>query len=134
MFGAKAYAQVGLESGVIGASPHGLILMLFDGAIQSITHAQIHMKNNSIEEKGAAISKAIRIIDEGLKAALDVKSGGELAEQLWLLYDFISRELIMASAHNNSDKMKDCIDLLQDLRSAWSEIGQTTPAKEAYTA
>ncbi|MFN7834478.1 MAG: flagellar export chaperone FliS [Burkholderiaceae bacterium] len=133
MFGAKAYAQVGLESGVNSASPHQLILMLYDGAVQAIIQAQIYMASNAIEEKGAAISKAIRIIDEGLKAGLDMKTGGDLVEQLSILYGFVSRELILASAQSDPQRLQDCIDLLKDLRGAWAAIGSPQPQPEAIT-
>ena len=134
MFGANAYAKVGLESGVNSASPHGLILMLYDGAVQAIKQAMMYMAQDLSEQKGLAISKALRIIDEGLKAALDIKAGGELGEQLFLLYDYIGKELILSSAQKNAERMQNCILLLEDLRSAWADIGQTQPAREAYSA
>ncbi len=134
MFGAKAYAQVGLESGVNSASPHGLILMLYDGAVQAIRQAIMYQQQNAPAEKGVAVGKALRIIDEGLKAALDVKAGGDLAEQLALLYNYIAKELLVASAQNNAERMNNCIVLLEDLRSAWADIGQTTQTREAYPA
>ena len=69
--GAKAYATVARESGAMSASPHQLITMLFDGAKTAITMARHHMANNEISAKGSAISKAINIVDNGLKASLD---------------------------------------------------------------
>ena len=60
---ANAYAKVGIETGVISASPHKLIVMLFDGALVSVTAAIMHMKAGDIPAKGAAISKAIMIMD-----------------------------------------------------------------------
>ena len=125
MFGAKAYAQVGLESGVNSASPHGLILMLYDGAIESIKKAVRSQIDNKPDEKGVAIGKALRIIDEGLKAAVDKDAGGDLANQLLMLYDFIGKELLLATSKKDVDRMNSCILLLEDLRSAWVDIGQT---------
>lgn len=124
MYGAKAYAQVGLETGINSASPHGLIAMLYDGAIEAIRKAKIYLEMNDIEMKGRQMDKALRILKDGLTASLNLKAGGELAERLLSLYDFISKELILANSQNNVEKMDACIDMLEDLRSAWMEIGK----------
>ncbi|MDX1668383.1 MAG: flagellar export chaperone FliS [Limnobacter sp.] len=128
MFGAKAYAQVGLESGVNSASPHKLIVMLYDGAIESIRKAKMYTEAEDTVEKVKAIDKAMRIISDGLIVSLDVKSGGQLAEQLLSLYQFVIRELVLANAKNDPAKMDDCIRLLADLRSAWNDIGSQPPS------
>jgi len=65
--GAKAYVHVGEETGVVAASPHQLIVMLFDGAIISVRSAIDYMKAGQVESKGNAISRAILIIDGGLE-------------------------------------------------------------------
>jgi flagellar protein FliS len=126
MYGAKAYAQVGLESGIHSASPHGLIILLYDGAIEAIRKAMVFIDTKDIEMKVLSIDKALRIINEGLVAALDVNSGGSLAEQLLGLYDYIAKELILANIQNNTEKLNNCIELLQELRSAWQQIGQNS--------
>ena len=131
MFGAKAYAQVGLETGVNSASPHGLIVMLYDGAIEAIRKARIYMGMQDPAMKGKCIDKALRIINDGLVASLDIKVGGELAEQLLALYDYICKELILASVQNNEEKMDACVQLLEDLRSAWAEIGALSQSSDA---
>ena len=68
--GAGAYARVGVESGVMSASPHQLISMLFDGAGTAIRAAALHMREGQVAEKGKAISKALDIVNNGLLAAL----------------------------------------------------------------
>lgn len=123
MFGAKAYAQVGLETGVNSASPHRLIVMLYDGAIEAIRKAKIYTEMQNTVEKAKAIDKALRIISDGLIASLDVKAGGALGEQLLSLYDFVIKELILANARNDIEKLDSSMALLEDLRNAWCEIG-----------
>jgi flagellar secretion chaperone FliS len=125
MNGAKAYAKVGLETGITSASPHGLIIMLYDGAIDSIRKAKIHMENKDIEMKVLAVDKALKIIGDGLNGSVDLEAGGEIAERLSALYSFISKQLIQANAKNDAAGMDTCIELLDDLRSAWLEIGHT---------
>lgn len=126
MYGAKAYAQVGLETDVNSASPHGLIILLYDGAIEAIRKAKIYLEMNNLEMKGSSLTRAIRLIQEGLAAAVDLPSGGQLAEQLLSLYDYVCKELVLSNLHNDVEKMDHCISLLADLRSAWSEIGNAT--------
>lgn len=133
MFGAKAYAQVGLETGVNSASPHKLIVMLYDGALEAIRQAKIHVESQNTPEKVKSIDKALRIISDGLIISLDVKSGGQLAEQLLALYQYISKELVLANAKNDTAKMDNCMSLLKDLRSAWNEIGSAPPPSSEST-
>ena len=78
--GINAYARVGLETGVIAASPHRLILMLFEGARVALSSALVHMRIGETVAKGESLSKAISIISSGLQASLDVNAGGELAQ------------------------------------------------------
>jgi len=79
---AHAYANVGLETGVVAASPQRLIVMLYEGAELAVRMAIKHIKEGDIARKSAAITKASTIILEGLRAALDPQQGGEIAQQL----------------------------------------------------
>ncbi|MCH4562972.1 MULTISPECIES: flagellar export chaperone FliS [Halomonas] len=121
--GAGAYARVGVESGVMAASPHQLIVMLFDGAQASIRAARLHMQAGNAAEKGKTISKALDIVNNGLMAALDAEQGGEIAERLASLYDYISRLLLAANLHNDEQSLTQAEALLDDVASAWREIG-----------
>lgn len=126
--GANAYAKVGLETGVVAASPHKLIVMLFDGALAALATAQQHMNTGNIPGKGQALSKAITIIDSGLRASLDHKTGGEIAANLDALYEYMSNRLMTANLNNQPELIEEVQRLLQDLRSAWEAIA---PAAQA---
>lgn len=122
---AAAYAKVGVESHVTNADPHQLILMLFDGALLTINSAAIAMERNDIEARVKNISKAIEIITLGLKASLDPQ-GGELAERLGALYDYMCSRLLHANAFSTDAPLIEVAGLLRDLRDAWSQIGSAT--------
>ncbi|MBL7251700.1 flagellar export chaperone FliS [Alloalcanivorax sp. C16-2] len=124
--GAGAYARVGVESGVLSASPHQLITMLFDGAASAIRTARLHMENQRPARKGEAISKALDIVNNGLLAALDRDKGGEVAERLAALYDYIARLLLNANLRNDPASLEEAGRLLEDIASAWRQI---EPAK-----
>jgi len=128
--GASAYAKVGLETGVVAASPHKLIVMLFEGAIAAVTAAAGHMQAREIEKKGMAISKAIMIIENGMRASLDKKAGGEIAAGLDALYDYMGRRLMLANLNNDPEILQEVHNLLADLKSAWDAIGATTDARD----
>lgn len=126
--GAGSYAKVGLETGVAAASPHKLIVMLFEGALVAIRNASMHMKAGDIAKKGAAISKAIMIVENGLRASLDPVGGGQIAVQLDSLYDYIGRRLLSANLNNDPAMLDEVHALLLDLKSAWDAIGDQPAA------
>lgn len=119
---AKAYAAIGLETGVTSASPHQLICMLFEGAVVSISQAKQHLIGKDLGAKGMAVSRAVQIIEEGLKASLDLRVGGDLARQLWQLYEYMSRRLLLASLNNEATGMDEVLRILGDLKEAWESI------------
>lgn len=129
--GASAYAAVSLESGIIGASPNGLVVMLYDGAIASVTQALNNMQEANPQEKGRYISKAIQIIDSGLRASLNKKAGGGLATNLDSLYEYMSNRLLIANLRNKAEILIEVRDLLVDLKSAWVEIGNRAEGVKA---
>jgi flagellar protein FliS len=121
--GINAYAKVGMETGVLAASPHKLIVMLYDGALVALANGLINMKAGRIAEKGKAISHAITIIDGGLRASLDKNVGGDIAEGLDSLYEYMSARLLMANLKNDPAIIEEVQRLLTDLRDAWNAIG-----------
>lgn len=117
----QAYANIGLETEVLSASPEHLITLLFDGARAAILKARLHMQSNNIEGRGMAISKAIDIIDSGLKASVDLTTGGELAKNLVATYELIIRNLLLANLNADSEKLDLAERLLVDIATAWRE-------------
>jgi flagellar protein FliS len=118
----QAYSNVAVETGVMAANPHKLILMLFDGALLAIATATHALEEKKIATKGESVSKAIDIVANGLKASLDFDSGGDLAARLAALYDYICERLLYANLRNDKAAMEECTRLLMELRSAWQEI------------
>jgi flagellar protein FliS len=128
----NAYSQVAVDAGVDTASPHKLISMLFEGALMSVAAARLHMQRKEIAEKGRAISRAIAIIDEGLKISLDVKVGGELAQNLKSLYEYMCHRLLEANISNDVEKLNEVGRLLSELKGAWEVIGRPQATVAAF--
>ncbi|MBS1210326.1 MAG: fliS [Proteobacteria bacterium] len=122
---AAAYARVGIETNIASANPHQLILMLFDGALLAVNSAASAIDAKDTPTKIRNISQAIEIISAGLKASLDPNAGGELAERLGALYDYMCVRLTLANAQSNVAPLVEVSGLLQDLREAWSQIAET---------
>lgn len=120
---ANAYRMVGAETGVSGATPHKLVQMLFDGFHEAIAQARGALRSRMIEAKGRAISRALRIVDEGLHAGLNLSEGGKLAADLDALYTYVSLRLTHANLHNDEAALDECVALIEPIRSAWAAIG-----------
>jgi len=119
---AGAYRQVGVETGVAGASPHRLVALLFDGCADAIVQARGALRSRNAQAKGQAIGRAVRILEEGLKAGLDLDAGGALAEGLRALYAYIALRLTEANLRNDDAALAECQRLLEPVREAWAGI------------
>lgn len=120
--GVNEYARVGIETGVAAANPHKLIIMLYDGAITACQSAVREIERKDYAVKGTLISKAIMIIESGLRLSLDKKAGGEIAESLDALYGYMSNRLYVANLKNDPAPVNEVIKLLSDLKTAWEAI------------
>lgn len=119
----RTYRDIGLETRAAASDPVSLILMLYDGAIDALTQAQAHFKSGDRSARQAAISRAVRIVDEGLSAALD-DTGGEITQHLRELYGYMTRRILSASLALDAAPLAEVQGLLKDLRGAWQEIAQ----------
>jgi flagellar protein FliS len=116
------YSNVGVETSVIDASPHKLVALLFDGFFESVGQAHAAIVARRTEAKGRAIGRAVRIVEEGLKASLDLKGGGTLAADLADLYAYVALRLTQANLRNDTAALEECQALMQPLREAWGSI------------
>ena len=117
------YKQVGTKVAVDVADPHHLIQMLLDGALEKINSAKYQMLQKNVAKKGEDVSKAISIID-GLITSLDMENGGEIAENLFSLYDYMQRKLLEANMSNNMDLLDEVAALLNEIKAGWAAIPQ----------
>lgn len=126
---AAAYRQMGVSSGVGGATPHQLVLMLLDGFDDALVQAAGALQARATAVKCKAIERALRIVDEGLKASLNLADGGPLAAQLRELYGYVSVRLLHANLHNDAAAIAECRRLMRPLRDAWAAIAPQVHAQ-----
>ena len=124
---AGAYKQMHAATRVDSATPHGLIEMLFDGLLGAMAEARGAIRSRNIPAKGNAISRAVRILNEGLDGALNMPEGGALAEQLHALYSYVAVRLTYANLKNDESVIEECARLIEPLRNAWAQIGDRVP-------
>jgi len=118
---AGEYAAVGTQTGVTEATPHRLIQMLLDGALDKIARAKGAMQRREMEEKGNHINSASSII-LGLHDSLDMEAGGEMAANLSNLYDYMIRRLMEGHAANDVDALEEVASLLREIKRGWDAI------------
>ncbi len=119
---ANAYKSVGVETAVSAADPHQLVKLLFDALLQSLGAAKLSIEAGDFSAKGKAIGKAVRLIEEGLKAGLNLEQGGQLASNLRDLYDYCTLTLTEANFRSDLKKVDEVIGLLQPLAQSWGAI------------
>jgi flagellar protein FliS len=130
---ASSYRNLDLETSVAQADPHKLIEMLLDGAADAIAQARSALRDGRIPAKGEATGRAVRILDEGLKASLDPR-GGELAANLKSLYQYMTHRLLQANLSNDDAKYAEVSSMLDQLRDAWKRIASQVRGSAAGTA
>lgn len=118
-----AYRQVDLNSQVLGASPHGLIGLLFNELRTCLNGAIGAIQRKDVATKVRLISKASRLIDEGLMSSLDVNAGGELGANLQRLYAYCLMRLAQAQAGNSVAIVEEVLQVMQPVMDGWNEIG-----------
>lgn len=123
----RAYADIGLETRVSSATPEQLITLLFDGALAAIAKARLYLRNGDTQGRGESLSKAIDIIESGLKASVDMDTGGELAKNLVAVYDMAVRHLLLANMNADATSLDLAERLLADIGGAWRDIAGARP-------
>jgi len=119
--GLKQYQATSTQTGVVEASPHRLIQMLFEGALEKVAKAKGFMARREIEKKGQHISWAIKIIG-GLQNSLNMEIGGELAVNLDNSYEYMAKILFEANIENSIGKLDEVTLLLSNIKEGWDGI------------
>ena len=116
-----AYKVTKNQSAIDDASPHQLITMLLEGALERVASASGAMGRGEIAVSGESIGKAIGIIDS-LRVSLDREQGGQIADNLSALYDYMTRRLLEASATKDADMLAEVAGLLKEIKIAWDQV------------
>lgn len=126
---ASAYRQVSVQTSVDHATPHNLVEMLFDGLLVAVGSARAALQRGDIKSKCTQIIIAVRILEEGLRSALNLEQGGELAANLDRLYGYCVLRLTQANARNDDDALAEVARLIEPQARSWKQIGELADPK-----
>jgi flagellar protein FliS len=127
-----AYRSVASHGGVEAADPHSLIQLLLDGALDRIAGARGAMERGATVEQVRLLHRAVAIVDE-LRASLDFKAGGVLAQNLDALYDYCCRQLLRAGIEKREEPLNEVASLLHQIRAAWVALPAELRARPPAT-
>lgn len=119
----RQYQTVNTQAQVFEASPHRLIQMLMEGGLSRLAQARGALERGQVALKGELIGKAIGIIG-GLREALDLDKGGELALNLDSLYDYMVARLVEANLKYDAAMLDEVAGLLRNIKTGWDGISQ----------
>jgi flagellar protein FliS len=117
----QQYAQTGLQTGVESATPHRLVQMLYEGVLDRIAQAKGAMMRKDFAAKSRITNRIVDILSH-LQNSLDTEKGGEVANNLYQLYDYMLRQVFSASRYNDVQKLDEVAGLIKDIKSAWDEM------------
>jgi flagellar protein FliS len=130
---ASAYQRVSVETAVSQASPHQLVNLLLEGLLRNVGSARAAMQRGDVAAKGKHINAAVRILDEGLKPALDLAKGGDLAANLNGLYGYCSLRLTEGNLRNDDAALADVIRVIEPVADGWKQIAGQVSNQIAQT-
>ena len=105
----------------MGKSQIDLILMVYDGAIKALKTAGEDYNNKDSDAGYEQLQQAKRFVTH-LYTTLDLKKGGEVAENLSKMYVWALSQLVVIEATKNIDELDAVIKVLDNLRSGWTEL------------
>ncbi len=124
------YKRINTESAMEGASPHQLIQMLINGALDRLSHARGAMQRKDMAQKGLLIGKAVSILG-GLQDSLDESADAQITENLDSLYDYMQRRLLEANVKNDVALLDEVSGLLLTIKEGWDAIAPKAPVEAA---
>ena len=129
---ANAYQRINVETSMHTIDQHQLVSLLLDGVLSAIATARGALARGDVSTKCASISKAVRILEEGLMTALDREQGGEVAASLDVVYTFALRRLIQANAANDDSMLQEVVRVMEPIALGWKAIKNPalTPAND----
>ncbi len=117
----RQYQSVNTGAQVVEASPHRLIQMLLEGALDRLAKARGAIEREQLALKGEMLGKTIAIV-MALRESLDFEQGGEIASNLDSLYDYIAQRLLDVTRNNQLAPLDEAVSLLREIKEGWDGI------------
>ena len=117
---AASYQRAAVES----ETPLALVVMLYDGAIASVTRARDGAARNDLKTRRDGLSQAMAIVNQ-LQSSLDMSAGGDLSQSLDSLYTFLVSRMVEANTKKDANALDEVHRLLCTLREGWQQIANS---------
>lgn len=118
---ASQYRQTAVTSAVLDADPHRLVALMLAGVRKRLQLAAACIQAGQTARKGEAITEASTIVGH-LDGSLNHQAGGEIADNLAALYNYIQLRLLDANMNNDPAPLHECDGLLAEIETAWNAI------------
>jgi flagellar protein FliS len=128
--GINAYKKDSLKQDIASADPHRLTLMLMQGSLDRMAYAKGCMERKDFAGKAEHLSRVNAIL-LNLRDTLDLDVGGDVAQNLYSLYEYMITRLLDANVQNSLQILDEVISLLLPIKKAWASIPQDAK-EEAY--
>lgn len=119
--GINAYQSVGGRDQATTADPYQLIQMLMNGALQKLAVGKGAVERNDLAVKSENLTKALSIVS-ALQESLDMDVGGEVAGNMFDLYDYVKRQIIEAMTSKTTDAVDNSLMVMRSLKEGWDAI------------
>lgn len=117
----QQYTDTNVQTAIENATPHKLVQMLYEGALDRIAQAKGAIIRKDFEAKAKLTNRVIEILT-ALRGGLDFEKGGEIAENLDALYRFMIEQILKSSRHNSTEMLEEVAELLRTIKSGWDEM------------
>lgn len=119
--GINAYQSVGGRDQATTADPYQLIQMLMNGALQKLAVGKGAIERKDLETKSESLTKALSIVS-ALQESLDMNAGGEVAGNMYDLYDYVKRQIIDAMTTSSTEALENSLMVMRSLKEGWDGI------------
>lgn len=119
--GINAYQSVGGRDQATTADPYQLIQMLMNGALQKLAVGKGAIERKDLSTKSESLTKALSIVG-ALQESLDLNVGGEVAGNMFDLYDYVKRQIIEAMTSSSTDGVDNSLMVMRSLKEGWDSI------------
>lgn len=117
-----SYKRINVETSAPTIDKHQIVKLLYEGLLENLMVARGALERGDVAAKGQAIGKAVRIIEEGLMTGLDRVDGGEIAANLYAVYQYCSKQLTLANVRNDDALIREVQGLIEPIAQSWGAI------------
>jgi len=119
--GINVYRSLETESIAHGGKGAQLVVLLYDGIVESLVAARGHVERKEYRDAGRQFTRAMTIVS-GLRETLDFEAGSPVAQDLLKFYNSLTSQVIHVQTQKDLVLLDKCVDWVKSVREAWVEL------------